>query len=66
MDKNALEQLLKGEDPSKFYNKWIAQSSDNDKKIICYGDDMLGVMKEAKSKGYVNPVLHYVPNPKSK
>ncbi len=66
-DKKLTEKVSndKTEDMSKYYDKYVAMVSFNDKTIIAYDEDPVKVMKQAKKKGFESPVLHYIHNPDS-
>jgi len=54
--------LLPGEDNKKYYGKYVAITSFNDKKVIAYGGDPIKVGKKAHKKAK-EPVIFFVPDP---
>jgi hypothetical protein len=54
--------LIEG-DASRYYNKYVAEPSFSDKKVVAFGEDPTEVFKEARQKGYRHPVMFYVPHP---
>lgn len=58
-------QILLG-DASKYYKKHVALKkwiNNEPEDVISFGEDPLKVIKEAKDKGYENPILLYIPDP---
>jgi len=45
-----------------FNNKWVAQLSFQNKKIITYGEDPSAVLEEARKKGVQDPVIYFWSN----
>ena len=46
----------------KYLGKYVAMQSFNKKKVIASGKDPDGVIERAKRKGFVSPVVFFVPN----
>ncbi len=76
VDKGNLETKLKGEvyrilsgkeDAKKYAGNYIALRFRGkgfiNGRVISYGEDPVKVVEEAKSKGYNEPVIFYVPKP---
>jgi hypothetical protein len=62
--KNSSIDLLNGvDDASKYYGKYVALASFNNRKIVTYGENPCRVLKKARSKGIENPVIFFVPDP---
>ncbi len=51
--------LLKPKDAKRCKNKWVAVIGWNDNIVICCGDELSFVMKQAKEEGYKDPVLFF-------
>ena len=51
------------EDPSKYYDKYVAMPSFNDNTIVAYDKDPAKVITKAKELGHKKPVIMYVQNP---
>ena len=54
---------LSEDDPSKFYDTHITHPTFNDQRIISSNKDPLIAIKEARAKGFQNPVSIYIPDP---
>jgi hypothetical protein len=54
--------LIEG-DASRYYNKYVAEPSFSDKRVVAFSEDPNKVIQEARQKGYGHPVVFYVPNP---
>ncbi len=52
-------------DAEKYYDKYVAMASFNDRRVIAYGENPSKVVEEARKKGIGSPVIFYVPNPKT-
>lgn len=48
----------------KHLEKYVAFADFNNKKIIAYGKDPGKVIEEARKKGYQEPVLMYIRDPR--
>ncbi|HME87230.1 MAG TPA: DUF5678 domain-containing protein [Candidatus Nanoarchaeia archaeon] len=56
-----------GEFSKKFYDKYVAvplfSSPFADSSVVSYGKDLIKVHAQAIKKGYLEPVIIYVPDP---
>lgn len=46
-----------------YYGKYVTVSDFNDKTVITYSESAAEAYKEAQEKGFLDPVLIYVPKP---
>ncbi|MEW6418609.1 MAG: DUF5678 domain-containing protein [Nitrospirota bacterium] len=54
-----MEKVLVNTD--EYNGRYVAMKSFDDHTVVGVGDDPETAMKEAISKGYINPVLLYIP-----
>lgn len=54
--------LIEG-DVSEYFEKYVAVSSFNSRKVVAYGKNPAKVIEDARRKGHKTPVIIYVPNP---
>ena len=54
-----MEKVLVNTD--EYNGRYVAMKSFDDHTVVGVGDDPETAMKEAISKGYINPVLVYIP-----
>jgi len=50
--------LIEG-DTTPYWNKYVAQPSFKNKKVVAFGKEPLSVLEEAKALGFKDPVIFY-------
>lgn len=53
--------IIDGKPSKRMERKFIATASFTNKTVVAYGKDPVAVMKEAKKRGYKNPVIVFRP-----
>lgn len=56
-----MKSLVLLKDGEKYGGKYVATQSFMCHKVVSFGNDMKNVRKEAQDKGFINPVVFYVP-----
>lgn len=46
---------------NKYHNEWVAINKDNENEVVGEGKTVQEALREAKSKGIINPILTKVP-----
>ena len=56
-----MSQLMLVNNGDKYSGQYVAVKSFSDRSVVSYGTQPVEVLKEAKDKGFAEPVLLFIP-----